>query len=73
MPGRFDGQFISRQLRYTGVSAVVEIQRSGYPISLPKTDFISRYRCCGFSAPEKMAPSLGLDAVCTNLMEIIQV
>ena len=32
--GHFDGRFIARQLRYTGVSAVVEIQRSGYPISL---------------------------------------
>ena len=37
--GLFDGQFITRQLGYTGVMAVVEIQRSGYPISLPTSDF----------------------------------
>ena len=35
-PGYFEGHFIARQLRYTGVSAVVEITRSGYPASLLK-------------------------------------
>ena len=44
-PDHFDGNFVLRQLRYTGVGAVVEIQRSGYPISIAHNDFINRYRC----------------------------
>ncbi|EOD19243.1 hypothetical protein EMIHUDRAFT_75491, partial [Emiliania huxleyi CCMP1516] len=39
----FNGQVVSRQLRYTGVAAVVEIQRSGYPISYSHSNFIGRY------------------------------
>mmetsp|Transcript_31792 Transcript_31792/g.66569 ORF Transcript_31792/g.66569 Transcript_31792/m.66569 type:complete len:1417 (+) Transcript_31792:14-4264(+) len=72
VPGRIDGQFVERQLRYTGVSAVVEIQRSGYPVSLPKADFIARYRCCAFSCPDKIAQSLDSTVVCTNLFEVIE-
>ena len=45
-PGVFDGHFVERQLRYTGVGAVIEIQRSGYPIAIVKADFVRRYRCC---------------------------
>ena len=51
VPGVVDGQYISRQLSYTGVMAVVEIQRSGYPISMSKEDFVKRYRCLGFETP----------------------
>jgi len=67
-PNHFHGHFISRQLRYTGVSAVVEIQRSGYPISLLKTDFVRRYRCCAFSEPQSASPDLPPETVCANLL-----
>jgi len=70
--GKYDGHFVARQLRYTGVAAVVEIQRSGYPISLPKSDFVSRYRSCAFSAPEQIAATLSEDEKCTNLLMMIQ-
>jgi len=70
--GLFSGQFISRQLRYTGVAAVVEIQRSGYPISLPKPDFISRYRCCTFSDPSLTSKDLEIDTIVTNILEAMQ-
>ena len=59
--GTFDGHFISRQLRYTGVAAVVEIQRSGYPISLRKAEFIKRYRSCAFSDASLTAATLSED------------
>ena len=49
--GQFDGHFVERQLRYTGVGAVIEIQRSGYPISINKADFVTRYRCCCLGTP----------------------
>ena len=70
--GRFDGHFISRQLRYTGVAAVVEIQRSGYPISLRKGEFVKRYRSCAFSNPALLDPALDENAKCTNLLNIIR-
>jgi len=47
----FDGHFSLRQLRYTGVAAVVEIQRSGYPISMSHKEFIGRYRCITLGHP----------------------
>eukprot|EP00322_Chrysochromulina_rotalis_P026702 CAMPEP_0115887378 /NCGR_PEP_ID=MMETSP0287-20121206/31730_1 /TAXON_ID=412157 /ORGANISM="Chrysochromulina rotalis, Strain UIO044" /LENGTH=1428 /DNA_ID=CAMNT_0003343967 /DNA_START=24 /DNA_END=4312 /DNA_ORIENTATION=+ len=70
--GVFDGQFVARQLRYTGVGAVVEIQRSGYPISLPKADFVARYRCCAFSDPGLIDGALPIDTICANLLMTIQ-
>ncbi len=70
--GQYDGHFVSRQLRYTGVGAVVEIQRSGYPISLPKSDFIARYRCCVFAEPHLMAAELSEDDKCKNLLNAIR-
>ena len=47
----YDGHFVLRQLRYTGVGAVVAIQRSGYPISMSHTEFIGRYRCIALDRP----------------------
>ncbi|EOD31403.1 hypothetical protein EMIHUDRAFT_456347 [Emiliania huxleyi CCMP1516] len=54
-PDHFNGQVVSRQLRYTGVAAVVEIQRAGYPISYTHASFIGRYRCVAFDKPELLA------------------
>ena len=70
--GYFDGHFIARQLRYTGVSAVVEIQRSGYPISLPKADFIKRYRSCAFSDAALTSADLPVDTLCANVLSSIE-
>ncbi len=50
-PDQFEGHFVLRQLRYTGVASVVEIQRSGYPISISHGDFLSRYRCIALERP----------------------
>ena len=47
----FDGHFVLRQLRYTGVGAVVAIQRSGYPISMSLVEFVGRYRCIALDQP----------------------
>ena len=43
------------QLRYTGVASVIEIQRSGYPVSLSHSDFLGRYRCIALSHPKLCA------------------
>lgn len=50
-PDAPNGQFILRQLRYTGVAAVIQIQRSGYPISLEHLELLRRYRCIAFDQP----------------------
>jgi len=52
VPDNFDGHFSLRQLRYTGVASVVQIQRSGYPISMSHKEFIGRYRCITLGDPK---------------------
>ena len=66
-PDAFDASFVLRQLRYTGVASVVKIQRSGYPVSMPHTDFIGRYRCIALTRPDLLRgpPSV----VCAALLE----
>ena len=66
--GIFDGQFCQRQLAYTGVSAVVTIQRSGYPVTLLMTDFVKRFRCTCFDSPKLIARSLEAIEVCKNVL-----
>ena len=48
----FHGDVLTRQLKYTGCAAVVEIQRSGYPVSLSHGEFLGRYRCIALSLPQ---------------------
>ena len=70
--GHFDGQFCSRQLAYTGVSAVVTIQRSGYPVTLLMTDFVKRFRCTCFDNPKLIARSLEAKVVCQNVLSHLE-
>ena len=56
-PEAFDGHFVLRQLRYTGVGAVVAIQRSGYPISMSHSEFVGRYRCIALDRPKLLQGS----------------
>ena len=56
-PDAFDGHFVLRQLRYTGVGAVVAIQRSGYPISMSHSEFVGRYRCIALDRPKLLQGS----------------
>ena len=55
VPNRLEGSFVERQMRYTGVSAVTEIYRVGYPVSLLKLDFPARYACLAFQSPAAAA------------------
>ena len=41
----FHGDVLTRQLQYTGCGAVVAVQRSGYPVSMPQREFIRMYHC----------------------------
>jgi len=72
-PDYFSGQIVSRQLRYTGCSAVVEIQRSGYPISFQHHEFVRQYRCIAFDRPDLLNDkSLSSAAVCKNILDYAQ-
>jgi len=72
-PDCFNGQVVARQLRYTGVAAVVEIQRSGYPISYSHSNFIGRYRCIAFNKPEILAKAQADPmACCTGILRYAQ-
>ena len=55
----FEGHFVLRQLRYTGVASVVEIQRSGYPVSIAHKDFLGRYRCVALDDPKLLQAMAG--------------
>jgi len=48
----FHGDVLTRQLKYTGCAAVVEIKRSGYPVSMTTKDFIGSYRIICFDQPK---------------------
>lgn len=63
---------MTRQLRYTGCSAVVEIQRSGYPVALSHRDFVAGYRCIVFDKPSLLSPSLPSAEVCKNILSHAQ-
>jgi len=68
-PDTFNGEIVSRQLRYTGCSAVVEIQRSGYPISFKHSEFIKQYKCIAFDSPSLYdLNSISLSKACANLL-----
>ena len=70
-PNNFEGHFVLRQLRYTGVASVVEVQRSGYPISVSHADFISRYRCIALDRPDILAAAKGNAAEgCKALLKV---
>jgi myosin heavy subunit len=72
-PDCFNGQVVSRQLRYTGVAAVVEIQRSGYPISYTHQTFIGRYRCIAFNRPDILAKAKNdPKGCCADLLQYAQ-
>lgn len=79
-PVRFDGRYVERQLGYNGVLAIVEIQAAGYAVSLPKREFVARYRCCcELSADEARTltalfanPAADADSACRVLMAVAQ-
>lgn len=72
-PDYFCGQVVTRQLQYTGCSAVVEIQRTGYPISLTHLDFVRQYRCIAFDRPALLNDaSLSSADICKNILKYAQ-
>lgn len=59
---------MTRQLQYTGCSAVVQIQRSGYPVSFVLKDFVATYRCIAFREPKLIQEDLPNAEIVKNLL-----
>uniref|UniRef100_H0WUE7 Myosin XVI n=1 Tax=Otolemur garnettii TaxID=30611 RepID=H0WUE7_OTOGA len=58
LPDTFDNFYVSAQLQYIGVLEMVKIFRYGYPVRLPFSDFLSRYKPLAVtSLCEKKEPS----------------
>ena len=70
VPGKVDGGFMCRQLRYLGVHAVVEINRVGFPVKQTFEDFVRKFRCIAFDKPSLIAESLPPSDVCVNLLAV---
>ena len=68
-PMLFHGDVMTRQLQYTGCSAVVQIQRSGYPVSFVLKDFVATYRCIAFREPKLIQEDLPNAEIVKNLLE----
>eukprot|EP00320_Phaeocystis_rex_P000214 CAMPEP_0119057708 /NCGR_PEP_ID=MMETSP1178-20130426/2102_1 /TAXON_ID=33656 /ORGANISM="unid sp, Strain CCMP2000" /LENGTH=1078 /DNA_ID=CAMNT_0007038565 /DNA_START=76 /DNA_END=3312 /DNA_ORIENTATION=- len=64
----FHGDVMSRQLAYTGCSAVVQIQRSGYPVAFVLKDFVATYRCIAFREPALINNELPNSEIVKNLL-----
>ena len=54
--------------RYTGCSAVVQIQRSGYPVAFVLKDFVATYRCIAFREPKLIDDELPNADIVKNLL-----
>ena len=72
VPGLYNGQVMTRQLAYTGCTAVVEIQRSGYPVSFVHSEFVRQYRCIAFDAPKILDETLPSSIIVKGLLEYAQ-
>ena len=72
----FNGRFVERQLKYTGVVAAVEMLRASYQSAVDKQEFVSHYgRALAFA--EKMLraeppPAGQLDALVTQMLSVAQ-
>ena len=69
-PDAFNGQFVQRQLKYTGVHSVVDIHRAGYPIKFTMGDFVKRYRCIAFDQPRLISDKLPDQERSVNLLNL---
>jgi len=73
VPESFAGRFVERQLRYTGVSAVTQMYRVGYPSSFLKREFVGRYKCLSFVEERTVPAVTDDDALCRNLLRLAQI
>eukprot|EP00054_Salpingoeca_dolichothecata_P009067 m.51369 g.51369 ORF g.51369 m.51369 type:complete len:987 (+) comp18146_c0_seq1:26-2986(+) len=56
-PGQFDGELVTKQLRYTGMLETTRIRKEGYSHRPTFADFIARYKPLGYYFTDNVSPT----------------
>ena len=52
--GFFDPEYVTLQLRYSGVLETIRVRQQGYALRIPFEDFVSRYKVCAFKIADSI-------------------
>lgn len=66
VPDTFDGELVTKQLRYTGMLETTRIRKEGYAYRPTFADFVERYKLLGFGMSTSPPPT---DQTCRRIME----
>ncbi|NXQ58968.1 MYO15 protein, partial [Anthoscopus minutus] len=64
----FDVEYVSCQLRHSGILEAIHIRREGYPVRLPFQSFLARYRFLAGSSPSSLEQREGCAAVLAHVV-----
>ncbi|XP_066056858.1 myosin XVB [Chamaea fasciata] len=63
----FDVDYVSRQLRHSGILEAIHIRKEGYPVRLPFQSFLARYGLLAGSTPGSLEQRAGCAAVLAHV------
>ncbi|KAM4889972.1 myosin XVB [Sylvia borin] len=64
----FDVEYVSRQLRHSGILEAIHIRKEGYPVRLPFQSFLARYGLLAGSRPGSVEHREGCAAVLAHVL-----
>ncbi|NWW68926.1 MYO15 protein, partial [Ifrita kowaldi] len=64
----FDVEYVSCQLRHSGILEAIHIQKEGYPVRLPFQSFLARYGLLAGSRPSSLEQREGCAAVLAHVV-----
>jgi len=65
IPDTYDGELVTKQLRYTGMLETTRIRKEGYAYRPTFGDFVERYKLLGFGVSSTPPPT---DATCARIL-----
>ena len=65
VPDVYDGELVTKQLRYTGMLETTRIRKEGYSYRPTFADFVDRYKLLGFGLSSQPPPT---DATCARIL-----
>ncbi|NXR78808.1 MYO15 protein, partial [Pycnonotus jocosus] len=68
LPNIFDVEYVSCQLRHSGILEAVHIRKEGYPVRLPFQNFLARYGLLAGSRPRSLEHREGCAAVLAHVL-----